>query len=295
MERNLIQKGIAWAGSRQVFNLLPDKIYLKLMFWARMGKKLDLTCPKTLNEKIQWLKINDRNPRYSNMIDKYEVRQYITQILGRDYLIPLEGGPWDNFCQIDFSNLPNQFVLKTTHDSGGVVVCKDKNNFCMEEASRILTKSLKRNYYWAGREYPYKFVKPQIIAEKYMVDESNTELKDYKILCFNGRPENIMVCTGRLEGNVKYYFFDKNWNFLPLNHGDDKLPSDFTLPKPKHLEEMISIAEKLSANHRLLRVDLYEANNRVYFGELTLYPDSGFDTDILPSTDEYFGSKLNLD
>lgn len=295
MERNLIQKGIAWAGSRQVFNLLPDEIYLKLMFWARMGNKLDLSCPKTLNEKIQWLKINDRNPRYSRMIDKYEVRQYITEILGDDYLIPLEGGPWDNFSQIDFSNLPNKFVLKTTHDSGGVVVCKDKENFCIEEASRILTKSLKRNYYWAGREYPYKFVKPQIIAEKYMVDESNTELKDYKILCFNGRPENIMVCTGRLEGNVKYYFFDKNWNFLPLNHGDDKLSADFTLPKPKHLEKMISIAEILSANYKLLRVDLYEANNRVYFGELTLYPDSGFDTDILPSTDECFGSKLNLD
>lgn len=294
MKRNFIQKSIAWAGSRKLFNFISDDIYLRLMFWARLDQKLDLSNPTTLNEKIQWLKINDKNHGYCEIVDKYAVRKYISDTLGEDYLIPLVGGPWSSFEQIDINSLPKQFVIKTTHDSGGVVVCKDKDKIDLKETRKKLDNSLKNNYYWAGREYPYKFIKPQIIAEEYMVDESQIELKDYKILCFNGQPDNIMICTGRASGHAEYYHFDLKWNFLPLNYGDNKLPARFTMPKPKCLDEMIKIAKKLSEGYKLIRVDLYEANGRVYFGELTLYPDSGFDTDILYSTDSYFGSRLVL-
>ena len=294
MERNLIQKGIAWAGSRQILNLVPDKLYLKLMFWARMGQKLDFRNPKSLNEKVQWLKLNDYKDSYSQLADKYEVRNYIKKTLGEEYLIPLVGGPWANWEQIEMEKLPNKFVLKTTHDSGGIVVCTDKQALDTKKAKEKIESSLNNNYFWAGREYPYKYIKPRIIAEQYLTDESGLELKDYKILCINGVPQNVMVCTGRLQGNVKYYFFDLDWKFLPLNHGDDQLPKDFTLPRPKHLDEMVRIAKILSKDFKLLRVDLYEANNRVYFGEMTFYPDSGFDTDILPSTDMDFGSWLVL-
>ena len=294
MERNLIQKGIAWAGSRQILNLVPDKLYLKLMFWARMGQKLDFRNPKSLNEKVQWLKLNDYKDSYPQLADKYEVRNYIKKTLGEEYLIPLVGGPWANWEQIEMEKLPNKFVLKTTHDSGGIVVCTDKQALDTKKKKEKIESSLNNNYFWAGREYPYKYIKPRIIAEQYLTDESGLELKDYKILCINGVPQNVMVCTGRLQGNVKYYFFDLDWKFLPLNHGDDQLPKDFTLPRPKHLDEMVRIAKILSKDFKLLRVDLYEANNRVYFGEMTFYPDSGFDTDILPSTDMDFGSWLVL-
>lgn len=294
MKRNVFQRAIAWAGNKKIFNFMPDKPYLRLMFWARIGKKLDLENPKSLNEKIQWLKLNDYKDKYPFIVDKYEVRSYIKEILGEEYLVPLVGGPWTSWGQIKTEELPSKFVLKTTHDSGGVVVCTDKQALDMEKAEEKIEKSLKNNYFWSGREYPYKYIKPQIIAEQYLSDDSGVELKDYKILCMNGVPQNVMVCTGRLQGDVKYYFFDLNWNFLPLNHGDDQLPTDFTLPKPKNLNEMIRIAKVLSKDFKLLRVDLYEADNRVYFGEMTLYPDSGFDTDLLPSTDIEFGKHLTL-
>lgn len=294
MKRNLLQRTVAWTGSKKIFNFIPDKIYLQLMFWARMGQKLDLVKPNTLNEKIQWLKLNDYKDSYPLIVDKYEVRKYIKKTLGEEYLIPMVGGPWSSWEQIEIEKLPKKFVLKTTHDSGGVVVCTDKQVLNIEKARKKIERSLKNNYFWTGREYPYKYIKPQIIAEQFIMDESGIELKDYKILCMNGIPQNIMVCTGRLQGSVKYYFFDLNWKFLPLNNGDNQLPPDFTLPKPKHLDEMICVAKILSKNFKLLRVDLYEADDRVYFGEMTLYPDSGFDTDILSSTDVEFGKRLVL-
>lgn len=294
MKRNVFQRVIAWAGYKRVFNFMPDKSYLRLMFWARMSQKLDFRNPKSLNEKVQWLKLNDYKDSYPQLVDKYEVRNYIKKTLGEEYLIPLVGGPWADWEQIEMEKLPNKFVLKTTHDSGGVVVCTDKQALDTQKAKEKIERSLNNNYFWAGREYPYKYIKPRIIAEQYLTDESGLELKDYKILCINGVPQNVMVCTGRLQGNVKYYFFDLDWKFLPLNHGDDQLPKDFTLPRPKHLDEMVRIAKILSKDFKLLRVDLYEANNRVYFGEMTFYPDSGFDTDILPSTDMDFGSWLVL-
>lgn len=276
-----------------VFHRLPDKPYLELMYYAHFGKKLDWENPKTLNEKVQWLKLNDRNPEYGRMVDKYEAKQYVAEKIGEEYIIPTLG-VWDDPDQIDFDALPDQFVLKTTHGCGGVVICEDKAAFNFTECKKILRDSLRRNYFLWGREWPYKLVKPRVIAEAYMVDQNLNELRDYKILCFYGEPENVMVCTGRAQGRVKYYFFDWDWHFLPLNHGDELLPETFTLEKPKNLDKMFQLAKKLSVGIPLVRVDFYEVNGQVYFGELTFYPDSGVDRDILPSTDRMFGEKLQL-
>lgn len=295
MKRNIIQRGLARAGYKGYMNWIPDSLYLKLMFWARLGLKLNYSNPKTLNEKVQLLKLKDRKKEYIKWVDKYSVRQYIEDKIGRDYLIPLIGGPWNKFEDIDFDKLPDQFVLKCTHDSGGLVICTDKSTLNFEEAKNKINKSLNNNYYWSGREWPYKQVPPQIIAEKYMVDKSGTELKDYKILCFNGKPDNIMICTGRNSSRgVKYYFFSPDWQFLRYNYGDEDLPEDFTISPPDNLNEMLDIARKLSFGTKLSRIDLYEADGRVWFGEITLYPDSGFDTDILPSTDLLFGKKMDV-
>ena len=295
MKRNIIQRGLARAGCKGYMNWIPDGLYLKLMFWARLGLNLNYENPTTLNEKVQLLKLKDRKEEYVRWVDKYAVRQYIEEQIGKDYLIPLVGGPWNKFEDIDFSKLPDQFVLKCTHDSGGLVICTDKNTFNLKNAKNKIDKSLNNNYFWSGREWPYKQVPPRIIAEKYMVDKSGTELKDYKILCFNGEPDNIMICTGRNSASgVKYYFFSPDWHFLRYNYGDESLPDNFTISPPDNLGEMLDIARKLSCGTKLARIDLYEADGRVWFGEITLYPDSGFDTDILPSTDLLFGKKLDV-
>ncbi len=294
MKRSYLQRLISKMISKGIFNFLSDKTFFKLAFWARLNQKLDLENPISLNEKIQWLKLNDRKESYAKIVDKFAVREFIKETLGEEYLVPLVGGPWNSFDEIDFDLLPNNFVLKTTHDSGGVVVVPDKSKMDKVAAKKKIVKSMKNNYFYPNREWPYKNINPQIIAEEYLVDSSGSELKDYKIICFNGKPENVMVCTGRILNQVKFYFFDWNWKFLPLNYGDELLPSDFSIPKPQKLDEMRSIATKLSAGYDLIRIDLYEANNQIYFGEMTLYPDSGFDRDITKNTDLMFGKKLHL-
>lgn len=294
MKRSYFQRLISKMISKGIFNFLSDKTFFKLAFWARLNQKLDLDNPTSLNEKIQWLKLHDRKELYAKIVDKYAVREFIKEMLGEEYLVPLVGGPWNSFDEIDFNLLPNSFVLKTTHDSGGVVVVPDKSKMDKVESKKKIMKSMKNNYFYPNREWPYKNITPQIIAEEYLVDSSGSELKDYKIICFNGKPENVMVCTGRILNQVKFYFFDWNWKFLPLNYGDELLPSDFSIPKPQKLDEMRSIATKLSAGYDLIRIDLYEANNQIYFGEMTLYPDSGFDRDITKNTDLMFGKKLHL-
>ena len=277
-----------------LYSKLGDQEYLSKMFYAYLGHELNLKNPKTFNEKIQWLKLYNRKPEYTMIVDKYMVRDYIAEKLGDEYLIPFLG-VWDDPDEIDFGALPNQFVLKCNHNSGtGMCICKDKSKLDIQSVKKNLWKGLKEDYFLTSREWPYKDVPRKIIAENYMVDESGVELKDYKILCFNGKPDNIMVCTGRSSGNVRYYFFDRNWNFLKYQHVDVDIPDDFKLPKPEHLDEMFKIADVLCKGFPLVRVDLYQADNRVYFGELTFYPDSGFDTDILPSTDKLFGEKLVL-
>lgn len=271
--------------------LLPDKLYLRWYFRLRVGHKLNLKNPRTYNEKLQWLKINDRQSKYSRMVDKYEVKQFVASIIGDKYVIPTLG-IWNSVREIDFNKLPNQFVIKCTHDSGGVIVCKDKSNFDIKRAKRNLSKWLNKNYYYRNREWPYRNVNPRIIAEKYMVDESGIELKDYKIFCFDGVPRMIEVDFDRFTEH-KRNIYDTNWN---LQKFSIQYPNDKTriIERPKELEKMIELASILSANIPHVRVDLYNVSGEIYFGELTFYHGSGCENFIPEYWNKIFGEWVEL-
>lgn len=252
---------------------ISDEAFLKKAFLINMGYELDLENPKSYNEKLQWLKLNDRNPKYTMMVDKYEVKKYVSKLIGEEYIIPTLG-VWENFDDINFDQLPSKFVLKCTHDSGGLVICKDKSNFDKKYAKKIITKSLKRNYYWSGREWPYKDVKPRIIAEEYIEDSSTGELNDYKFFSFSGKVKALFIATDRFSPEeTKFDFFDSEFNHLPFTNGHPN--ASVAPPKPKLFEEMKTIAERLSVGIPQVRVDLYEVDGRIYFGELTFSHWSG--------------------
>ena len=279
--------------SKGVYNSMPDREYLEKMFKVRMGYDLNLDNPVTFNEKLQWLKLNNRQDIYSRMVDKYTAKQYAAEQIDEKYVIPTLG-VWNDFDEIDFDKLPNQFVLKTTHDSGGVVICRDKSKLDIAAARKKINKSMKNNYYLHAREWPYKNVKPRIIAEEYLsILESGKELIEYKFFCFNGEPQLVLVCKGTAHGNGRTNdFYD-----LDFNHLDVKL----TYPnaaekceKPKEIDEMLEVARKLSFGIPHLRVDLYIANGKVYFGETTFFHDSGFCKFDPPEWDRRFGNMLKL-
>lgn len=270
---------------------LKDKTYLKLQYKNRMGKELSLEKPQTFNEKLQWLKLYDRNPEYTKMVDKYEAKKYVAYIIGEEYIIPTLG-VYDRFEDINFEILPNQFVIKCTHDSGGLIICKDKTKLGIGEARKKINKSLKKNYYYSGREWPYKNVKHRIIVEKYMKEE-NEELKDYKFFCFNGKVKFFKIDFDRFI-NHRANYYDINGKILPF--GEEICPPDFTrdIYLPKNLKKMINLAERLSKNIKFLRVDFYEINNKIYFGELTFYPAAGFGRFIPDEYDKILGDMLKL-
>ena len=253
--------------------VLPDKLYLTLLYQVKTGKKMNWKNPQIFNEKLNWLKLYDRRSEYIKMADKYEVRDYIREKLGEEYLIPLLG-VWDSVEDIDFSSLPKQFVLKCTHDSASVVICKDKETFDQEAAKRKLDKALKTNYFYPSREWPYKNIVPRIIAEKYMVDESEIELKDYKIYNFSGVPELIQVDFGRFTKHERNLYTTK-WEYI---NEQIEYPTDRNrlISKPENLEEMLSCARKLSEGIPSVRTDFYSINGKVYFGEITFYQEAGF-------------------
>lgn len=257
------------------YDKLPDDEYLKRKYKACMGKELDLEEPITFNEKIQWLKLYDRKPEYTMMVDKYAVRQYIADTLGEEYLIPLLG-VWNDPEEIDFNALPNQFVLKCNHNSGlGMCICKDKSKLDIKSVKRKLRKGLKQDYYLTGREWPYKNVQRKIIADKYMVEEDGMELKDFKFYCFNSEAKLCLVCSDRFTGKgLHFTFFDRDWNVLPFERGFPSYREGFH--RPLNYEKMIELAEKLAYGIPFVRVDFYEINGKIYFGELTLHPGSGF-------------------
>lgn len=283
---------VASLGGRGFLNWMPDALYLKIAFPTFTGYKLDLKNPKTFNEKLQWLKLHDRNPAYTQMVDKYAVRDYIARKIGEEYLIPLLG-VWDRFEDIDFSQLPNQFVLKPTHDSGSVIICRDKSKLDIKETQNKINKSLKRNFYYAGREWPYKDVKPRIIAEQYMENAETHELRDYKFMCFNGEVKCSFTCTERFsESGLKVTFFDCDWKKLPFerHYPSSKLP----ITRPESLDQMIHLSEVLSKDIPFVRVDFYEIEGRPYFGELTLFPGCGYEEFIPESWDYTLGNWINL-
>ncbi|MGO4499663.1 ATP-grasp fold amidoligase family protein [Paenibacillus sp. 2RAB27] len=265
---------------------IPDKVYLKLLFQHRMGKKLNLENPTTYNEKLQWLKLYDRKPEYTEMVDKHEVRKYIGETIGEEYLIPLLG-VYNSFDEIDFSTLPDQFVMKCTHDSGGLVICKDKSKLDIEAARNKINISLSRNYYYHGREWPYKNIKPRIICEKYMVDESGVELKDYKFFCFDGEPKALFIATDR-GIDTRFDFFDMEFNHLPFwQHYKNGVKK---INKPVGFDDMIRLARILSKLIPHIRVDFYNINGKIYFGELTFYHFSGLEKFYPDKYDEIFGN-----
>lgn len=259
------------------FRVFSDKLYLKCLYRAKFHKKLDLKTPKTFNEKLQWLKLYDRKPIYSAMVDKYEAKEYVAEKIGREYIIPTLG-VWDKFEDINFDSLPDQFVLKCTHDSGGLVICRDKSTLNIERAKAKINKCLKKNYFWEGREWPYKHVKPRILAEKYIEPERNKSMTDYKFYCFHGEPRFLYVSDGLEDhSTAKISFITLDWKFADFQRDDFEVHK--TLPeKPEMFDEMVEIARKPSKGRRFLRVDLYEWQKRILFSELTFSPASGLVT-----------------
>lgn len=273
---------------------LPDEKFLKTKFFLSMGKKLDLENPKTFNEKLQWIKLYDRNPLYTKLVDKYLVRDYIKDVLGEEYLIPLIGA-WDSPDDIDFDALPDKFVLKCNHNSGlGMCICKDKSKLDIQKVKEELRKGMAQDYYLFHREWPYKDVPKKIIAEKYMTDESGYELKDYKFFCFDGKVKMFFVAKDREVKGVetKFDFFDADYNHLPFTNGHPNSEPPYF--KPDGFEKMKAVAEKLSKGLPEVRVDLYNINGQIYFGEMTFFHWSGFTAYEPEEWDYKLGSYLKL-
>lgn len=256
---------------------LPDEMYLQLFYFATTRKFINFKNPKGFNEKLQWLKVNDRRPEYTQLVDKLAVRDHISKVLGEEYLFPLLG-KWESFDDIDFNTLPEQFVMKCNHDSGSTKVIKSKSSLTAEELNEMklfYTERLKQDFYYAGREYPYKGIKPYIIAEQLMIDETAPEksIEDYKFFCFNGEPKVMFIATDRAT-DCKFDFFDMNFNHLDLVNIHPN--ADKPISKPEKFDEMKELAAKLSQGMRHVRIDLYELNGKIYFGEYTFFHGGGF-------------------
>lgn len=271
-----------------------DALYLKILYRLEFKRKLDLDNPITYSEKLQWLKLYYHNPMHTIMADKYAVKQYVKELVGEQYIIPTLF-VWDCVEDIDWEKLPQQFVLKTTHDSGnfGVIICRDKSKLDISSVEKRLRRSLNRNTFMLGREWPYKNIKPQIIAEEYLENNNSDELKDYKFFCFNGKVKAICVVSGRNSVHGACVdFFDVNYNQLPFR----TLYKNSTIipQKPKLLQEMIDVSAKLSQGVPHVRVDLYEVNGKIYFGEYTFFTSGGL-TPFRPEKYDYqFGEWLTL-
>ena len=271
--------------------LFPERLYLRICYYLLMGKPLRLKDPKTMNEKLQWLKIYNRKPEYTQMVDKVLAKGYAAHLIGEKYIIPTLG-VWNHFDDIDFDQLPDQFVLKTNHSGGGtgVVICKDKRTFNKQSAKKKLEKSLKHDVSRVLVEWPYRNIERKIMAEAYLGDGPT----DYKFYCFDGDADVVLICLERNLGRPKFYFFDKEWNLRRLNKRGKEAPEGFTVPKPEGMDEMFQLAARLSKGIPYARVDMYNINGVIYFGEITLFPASGFDSNRLPEADLYFGEKIVL-
>lgn len=272
-----------------------DETYLKLRYHLIFGKRLNLDTPKGYNEKINWLKIYNRNPLYPRLVDKAEVKEIVRPIIGDDKIIKTFG-VWERFDDIDFESLPNQFVLKSTNGGGGtgVVICKDKSKFSCEEAKEKIERSMHFNWRF-GREWVYRDLKPRIIAEEYMFNEDGTDLVDWKIHCFNGEPKVLFYASDRYTSGekLKFDWYDINLNHLPVkSKGYDNANKTIT-PFPEW-EQMKDVARKLSEGLPYVRVDLYLINHKIYFGELTFFHDGGAVALEPNEWEDIFGSWIEL-
>ncbi len=271
---------------------IPDRLFVRLEYYACIGHILSLKNPKSFNEKIQWLKLYDHKPEYTNLVDKHEVKKIVERKIGSEYIIP-ELGVWDKPEEINFDVLPNEFVLKVTHDSGGIVICKDKQTLDKEQVISKLKRSMQRDYYKVHREWPYKNVPKRIIAEPFLKDVAHDALMDYKFMCFNGKVKAVFVCTDRFSTNgLRVTFYDKNWNQMPFER--HYKCSDTPIAKPKMYDTMVKLAEQLSKDIPFVRVDFYEIEDKVLFGEMTFYPGSGYEEFKPEEYDYLFGSWITL-
>ena len=287
----IVKQAILKLNARGLLNWMPDKFFLKIIFRVRIGRKLNIKKAYTYNEKLQWLKLYDRNPLYCTLVDKYEVKKYIEKEVGERYVIPTIG-VWDKFEDIDFDSLPNQFVLKCTHDSGGLVICYNKQEFDKEAAKIKINRCLNKNFYWHGREWPYKSVVPRIIAEKF-ITKDGTAPNDYKFFCFNGKVKCFKIDFDRFtEHRANYYSPDGE--LLPFGETVCLPNPDKQLKMPDSLNEMIRIAELLADGRPFVRVDFYEMDGQIYFGEITFYPASGFVPLVPDEWDAILGSWITL-
>ncbi len=274
--------------------LFSDKYFLKLKYFLIMGKQLNLNSPKSFNEKLQWLKLNDKKYFYTQLADKVEAKKYVANIIGENYIIPTLG-IYNRFEDIDFDELPNQFVLKCTHDSGGVVICTNKNAFNFISAKKKINKHLKINPYYSTREFPYKNIKPRILAEKFIFDKKSQDLLDYKFMVFNGKIRSLFVTSQKnMKTEMKVDFFDKNWKHLPFKRHYSN--SELIIPKPNLFTEMKQLAEELASKIKapFISVDFYEVNNQIYFGEITFYPGGGWERFSPEKWDYTFGGWIDL-
>lgn len=276
-------------------HLLSDETFLKLSYRLRMGQKLDLDNPQTFTEKIQWLKLHNRSELCTQVVDKARSKDWFLSKCETGHVIPTIG-EWDHFEDIDFDSLPNKFVLKCTHDSGSVVICRDKNSFDKASAKKKLTKRLSKNYFWVGREYSYKNAQPKIIAEPLMKDEDSNDLPDFKFFCFNGQPKVLFYASGRFreKDSVPYFdYYDMDLNHLDIHSaGHDNAPQRLQ-PFPQ-FEDMKAMAATLSKDFPHVRVDFYLINGRIYFGEITFHHDGGFVPFQPESWNEVFGNWIQL-
>lgn len=267
-----------------------DKKYLEFVYEERMHKKLNLENPTTYTEKLQWLKLYNRKDEYTKLVDKYEVRAYVKEKIGEEYLVPLIG-IYNSIDEIDFDKLPNQFVIKTTHDSGTAILCKDKNKFDKNIAKKAIKKSLKRKYYYLYREWPYKNVKPRIIIEKYMENKDCKELNDYKFYCFNGEPKIMFIVKDR-KTNEKINFYDMDFKKLDVKQICDNFEDNNI--KPRKFKEMKELSRKLSKGIPHVRVDFYEINEKIYFGELTFFDSAGLEPYEPDDFDKELGKYIDI-
>ena len=270
--------------------ILPDKPYLSLKYRVVFKKKLNWDNPKTFNEKLQWLKLYGPGREYTPYVDKLAVKKIVADLIGEEYIIPALG-VWDRAEDIDFEQLPNQFVLKCNHDSGGVLVCRDKAGLDCKAARDKMQESLDNNYYLMGREMPYKFIRRKIFAEQYMHDDATEDIRDYKFFCFDGEPKAMFIASDRAK-DVKFDFFDNDFNHLALRQGYDNASAEPA--RPENFELMKTLTSRLAAGFPHVRVDFYEVNGRVYFGEMTFFHFSGFMPFEPSPWDDIFGSWLTL-
>ncbi|HRN54814.1 MAG TPA: ATP-grasp fold amidoligase family protein [Agriterribacter sp.] len=271
---------------------MSDRLYLKLLFPLGTGYRLNLKNPQTYNQKLQWLNLNYRDPLLCKLADKHDVKNYVKEMIGEEYVVK-SYGVWRSFEEIDFNTLPAQFVLKTTHDSGGIVICKDKSTLDLEKAREKINRHLKKNLFYTFREWVYKNIEPRIIAEEFLVDESKVELKDYKFFCFNGEPKAMFIATGRQSGNTMFDFYDISFNHLDIIQGYPQ--SGKIVEKPKNYALMVELAGKLSKGLPHVRIDFYNIDGKILFGEYTFFHFAGIEPFQPQKWDYEFGSWIDLD